>query len=247
MDMVDIGRRGHYVSGLLQLDVTEARRIMAASKAAGTRVSFTAWIIKGLATVAGEFPEVNSFRKGRSLYMFDSVNVGMPIEREMAGELVPLPYLMKSCESKSVLELTREIDEARGSGQRADMVIGNRRAAMAIRVMTHMPRPVRMLIFRTLLRRPVWKHKSMGAVSVTAVGMFGTSGGWPLIIPTGHSLAVAVGGISVKPVYAGDGAEPEPRQILDLTLMFNHDVIDGAPAARFSTRLIELMESADGL
>jgi pyruvate/2-oxoglutarate dehydrogenase complex dihydrolipoamide acyltransferase (E2) component len=35
--------------------------------------------------------------------------------------------------------------------------------------------------------------------------------------------------------------------MLDLTLMFDHDVIDGAPAARFSARLIELMESAHGL
>ena len=58
---------------------------------------------------------------------------------------------------------------------------------------------------------------------------------------------VKAGAISVKPRYAGEGGELQPREMLDLTLMFNHDVIDGAPAARFSGRLAELMESARGL
>ena len=87
----------------------------------------------------------------------------------------------------------------------------------------------------------------MGTIGVTAIGMFGRSGGWPLPIPNVHSLVVAVGGISRKPLYVGEEDELQPREILHLTLMFNHDVIDGAPAARFSARLIELMESAHGL
>jgi pyruvate/2-oxoglutarate dehydrogenase complex dihydrolipoamide acyltransferase (E2) component len=37
------------------------------------------------------------------------------------------------------------------------------------------------------------------------------------------------------------------RQILHLTLVFDHDVIDGAPAARFTKRLVELIESGYGL
>lgn len=39
----------------------------------------------------------------------------------------------------------------------------------------------------------------------------------------------------------------EIREYLSLTLSFNHDVIDGAPAARFAQRLKELIESAYGL
>ena len=35
----------------------------------------------------------------------------------------------------------------------------------------------------------------------------------------------------------------EPRERLSLTLVFDHDVIDGAPAARFARRLMELIES----
>jgi len=247
MEMVDIGMRTHYVSGLLEVDVTEARRIVGDSKARGTRVSFTAWIIRCLAVAARDFPEVNAFRKGRNLYLFENVNVGMPIEREFEGELVPLPYLIRDCNTKSVLEITREIDSAKESGAEQGMVIGDRHSAAIAKISRWLPAPLRRLGARVFMRNPVRKQETMGAVVITAVGMFGKTGGWPLPIPIGHPLAVAVGGISRKPAYIGDGDRLEPRELLDVTLMFDHDVIDGGPATRFSARLVELMESAYGL
>ena len=39
----------------------------------------------------------------------------------------------------------------------------------------------------------------------------------------------------------------EPRDMLDLTVAFDHDVVDGAPAARFVKRLVELIYSGHGL
>ena len=38
-----------------------------------------------------------------------------------------------------------------------------------------------------------------------------------------------------------------PREFVDLTLSFDHDVVDGGPAARFTAKLRELIETADGL
>jgi 2-oxoacid dehydrogenases acyltransferase (catalytic domain) len=38
----------------------------------------------------------------------------------------------------------------------------------------------------------------------------------------------------------------EPREILSLTLVFDHDLIDGAPAARFARGLVELIVSGYG-
>jgi len=54
-----------------------------------------------------------------------------------------------------------------------------------------------------------------------------------------------VGGISRKPAVVGDRIEP--REILHLTVGFDHDVVDGAPAARFVQRLTELIEGGYGL
>jgi pyruvate/2-oxoglutarate dehydrogenase complex dihydrolipoamide acyltransferase (E2) component len=39
----------------------------------------------------------------------------------------------------------------------------------------------------------------------------------------------------------------EARDFLSLTLTFDHDVVDGAPAARFTERLKELIETGAGL
>jgi pyruvate/2-oxoglutarate dehydrogenase complex dihydrolipoamide acyltransferase (E2) component len=38
-----------------------------------------------------------------------------------------------------------------------------------------------------------------------------------------------------------------PREILNLTVTFDHEVIDGAPAVRFTRRLVELIECGYGL
>jgi hypothetical protein len=57
---------------------------------------------------------------------------------------------------------------------------------------------------------------------------------------TRHSLALVVGSTSWKPSII-DG-NVEPREILNLTIIFDHNVVDGAPAVRFTKRLIELIE-----
>jgi pyruvate/2-oxoglutarate dehydrogenase complex dihydrolipoamide acyltransferase (E2) component len=62
---------------------------------------------------------------------------------------------------------------------------------------------------------------------------------------TPYSLTMMVGSIAWKPaVVAG---QIEPREILNLTLLFDHDVVDGAPATRFTRQLIALIESGHGL
>ncbi len=84
----------------------------------------------------------------------------------------------------------------------------------------------------------------MGTVGITAVGMFGKGAGWgiPPALPT---LMITLGGIGEKP-FIIDG-RLDTRDFLSLTISFNHDIIDGAPAARFIKRFKELIESGYGL
>ncbi len=56
---------------------------------------------------------------------------------------------------------------------------------------------------------------------------------------------MTVGGIGEKPGVV-DG-RIAIREYLSLTISFDHDTIDGAPAARFTQRLKELIESGYGL
>jgi pyruvate/2-oxoglutarate dehydrogenase complex dihydrolipoamide acyltransferase (E2) component len=74
--------------------------------------------------------------------------------------------------------------------------------------------------------------------------MFGKGAGWGIPLPS-HSLWVTVGGIGAKPGVV-DG-QVVMRDYLSLTISFDHETIDGAPAARFTQRLKELIECGFGL
>ena len=70
----------------------------------------------------------------------------------------------------------------------------------------------------------------------------GTGWGIPYV---GYSLSVTIGGIAKKPLAVDN--KIEIRECLNLTLSFDHDIIDGAPAARFLARLKDLIENGFGL
>jgi hypothetical protein len=84
----------------------------------------------------------------------------------------------------------------------------------------------------------VWKKY------VGTVGMFGKGAGWG-IPPATPTLMITLGGIGEKPGVV-DG-QIAMRDYLSLTISFDHETIDGAPAARFTERLKELIESGYGL
>ncbi len=90
--------------------------------------------------------------------------------------------------------------------------------------------------------------KYMGTIMITAVGMLGTGGGWG-IGPVGHSLAVTVGGIAGEPCLTAGAQDGPPanRERLCLTITLDHDLINGAPAARFIQQFKTLVECAAGL
>jgi pyruvate/2-oxoglutarate dehydrogenase complex dihydrolipoamide acyltransferase (E2) component len=56
------------------------------------------------------------------------------------------------------------------------------------------------------------------------------------------SLEVVIGGMTQRPRVV-DG-QIEARDVLDLTVVIDHNVVDGAPATRFAAQLRELIETA---
>jgi pyruvate/2-oxoglutarate dehydrogenase complex dihydrolipoamide acyltransferase (E2) component len=66
---------------------------------------------------------------------------------------------------------------------------------------------------------------------------------WGVPIPT-YTLSITVGGIAEKPGVV-DG-RIESREYLGVTKSFDHDIVDGGPAMRFTQRLKELIETSYG-
>lgn len=74
--------------------------------------------------------------------------------------------------------------------------------------------------------------------------MFGSGAGWGIPVPN-HTLQITLGGIAEKPGVV-DG-QIEIREYLSVTISFDHDVVDGAPATRFAQQLKELIEGGYGI
>jgi hypothetical protein len=236
----------HSMYGLLEVDVTDARRFIEGHKArTGERLSFTGYLVFCLAHAVAEDKAVQAYMKGRKqLILFDDVNVGLMIEHKVGEKRVLMGHVVRGANHKTYLEVHQDIRAAQ-----AGPVPPGRGMASWVRRAMLLPWPV-LSLFNAVVqmvkrRNPAIFPATAGTVAITAVGMFGQGqGGWG-IAPTAHALTLVVGGIAWKPAVVQDRIEP--REILHLTVVFNHDVIDGAPVARFTRRLVELIERGYGL
>lgn len=245
-NLLDLYWRKHSIYGLLEVDVTVARQFIADHKAqTGEALSFTGYLAYCLARAVDEDKSVQAYLKGRKqLVIFDDVDVAMPVERQIGGTRAPMVHIIRRANHKTFLEIHQEIRAVQ-----AQSVPHNKGFAPGILFFMRLPWPVPQL-FGAILRAATRRDPAgttvrlAGTVGVTAVGMFGKRSGWGLV-PMVQTLGLVVCGIARKPAVVDDHIEP--REMLSLTVVFDHDVVDGAPAARFVKRLMELIESGYGL
>lgn len=235
------------IPALLEVDVTAARQaIRNHRRATGEGLSFTAWVVSCVARAAAEHPRVHAVRKGRrKVVVFHDVDVTVLVERAVAGhdETLPMPVVIRHADRKAPAQIHEEIRQA----QEAELAPGASSIepgppAWLQALFFRSPAWLRdLVLWRPLLRSPIRMKKTMGTVAVTAVGMAAPgvlAWGIPMSI---HPLAVGVGGITRRDTAGGR------QDVLGLTVVFNHEVVDGAPVGRFIRRLHELLTGAEGL
>jgi pyruvate/2-oxoglutarate dehydrogenase complex dihydrolipoamide acyltransferase (E2) component len=114
-----------------------------------------------------------------------------------------------------------------------------------MKLFVKLPQWLRLVLMRVLvLNHPQRVRSMMGTVMITTAGMVGHTRGW--IIPFSiHPHGLALGCLNEQAaVYRG---EIQKREILHLTVLIDHDVIDGVPAARFVDDLVKKLQSGFGL
>jgi pyruvate/2-oxoglutarate dehydrogenase complex dihydrolipoamide acyltransferase (E2) component len=237
LDILAAGRRKNMIHGLVEIDVTDAHRILRDRRAAGEDLSFTAFLIHAVARAVDADRIMHAYRRRNRLVLFRDVDVNTMIETEEAGQKIVGSLLIRSANHRTVAEISREIR----AGQQQNPE-GQRRYAGTMAFLT-LPKAVRSLLWRAVMADPMWVKRFGGTVGLSSVGMFG-AGGWgiPIAPPT---LMITVGGVVPKPRYV-DGVL-QPRELLALTISVDHDIVDGATAARFSRRLDSLIADAAGL
>lgn len=234
-----VGRAQSNIHTIVEVDISKPRRLIREIKEqTGKSPSLTAYVTTCLARAISDFPNLNGFRKRRRLILLDDVTISVLVEREINGEIVPENLGIRAAQSKTYWQIH---DEIRAVQNRAGSSLGE---LAGITWLRFIPR----FLLRTFVKiasKNIRMMERYGAVGVTAVGMFGKKNQalWLMPIVGGATVGVAVGGIVKRPCVS-DG-QLESREHLCLTITFNHDIVDGAPAARFVKRFSELLMSGE--
>lgn len=240
--MVDggwMGLKKHTVHGLVEFDITKARETIRQHKVeTGETLSFSAFFLFCLAKALDMNRHMHAYRNWRNqLIVFDNVDVNMLFEVEVGCKKTIRPHILTAVNKKTFPELHQEIRKFQQEHQSSE-------ESKFIEWFVRLPGFVRRLFLYGLFKNPQLIKKLYGTVLVSSLGMFGDGSGWGIPVPN-HTLQLTLGGIARKPGVVEDRVEI--REYLSVTISFDHDIIDGAPATRFTQQLKELIESGEGL
>ena len=246
LSILDLPRPTHPMFGLLEVDVTVARRFISDyKKQNGETLSFTGFLTYCMAQAVEENKAVQCYRKGRGkMVWFDEVDVGLMVEKQIGEKREISGHVIKNASQKSFREIHEEIRSAQHQQENDSSKIPTWLIA-AIKLKWPLSSWLKSILSWVIKQNPALPVSMTGTVGITAVGMFSKGhSGWGFET-TQHSLDLVVGSISWKPVMFN--GEVVPREILNLTVVFNHEIVDGGPATRFTRRLVELIEAGSGL
>lgn len=233
-EALKVGRGQVPIHGMVDVDVTTARERL---KAADPPLSMTAFVAAAVGRAAARHPEVHAYLNWRGrLVIHRHVDLATLFEVTTPAGTFPLAHLIVDAHTRSVAEISEEIRAVKHDPSASP---GGRVLRRGLPVIAAVPGVVG-LGYR-LASRSVRLRARTGTVALTSVGMFGGGGGFGISAPTIQSLAVVVGGITSRPRVV-DGRITS-RQVMDLTITVDHRIVDGAPAARFTADLRQLLES----
>jgi pyruvate/2-oxoglutarate dehydrogenase complex dihydrolipoamide acyltransferase (E2) component len=232
--------RPNVMGASMEIDITDARTaIRNLQKDLKLALSLHAFLIYCLSRACMRVPETRTYRWGRhKLMIFEDVNVATPIEKRLAGGLrIPVTYVVRNAQDKSLAEITAELRKATKS-----VDLDGDRTVQLRRRFSSLPRLVRKWLARRVARSPLLLNKFYGNTGFTSVARVGNA--FPLFprISTLHTVSVGIGS-QCERLRLVEGGQIERRQVLCVTVAADHDVLDGMPAAKFCNVLESLARS----
>jgi pyruvate/2-oxoglutarate dehydrogenase complex dihydrolipoamide acyltransferase (E2) component len=237
----------HPMTALLELDISQALARINTLQHHGTRVSLFAFLVHAIARAISEYPDMNLVRHGKRLLRFRDVDVSVPIEVSTSQGAFPRALIIRRAQELSPAEVYAALEGARARYERAGEVSAeDRRYRRNMRLMQWLPGFLRTAVMRLIMRSGFRIKSTAGTTIVSSIGKFASVPGFGFSFTTGPRAAAFTIGTVVERPWVHEGRICI-RSILALSVMVNHDLVDGAPAARFVQCLQQLIESADGL
>jgi hypothetical protein len=193
-----------------RIDISVA---IAARKASVTKPIWTAIFVKAWAEVAQELPELRrSYVKlpWPRLFEHHTSVASLMVEREIDGEKVLFPARIKSPAERSLAEVAADIQQAVTAPIQS---ISRNRMILFV---SRLPMPLRRIAWWYAFNMPRHRAHYVGTFGVSAVGHLGAS----ILHP-----------VSPVTTFLGYGPFAEDGTV-DITVGFDHRVMDGAVIAR---------------
>jgi hypothetical protein len=241
LDVLAEGRRKQIVHVLLEADVGGVREQLAELRQRGAEpASMTSYIAKSFACAIAEDKRMQAYRLGRNRFIaFDDIDLAFMIEREWEGEAIPVFYVLRTAQHKTIHEIHGELRAAR------ERPLGTDGPMNALEMQFfHLPAVLRKALWFFVRRNPYWFKDLAGTAGVTSMGMFasGAAVGVPI---TPMTLTLTIGAIEKK--VALRGGQAVERDVVHLNLSADHDIIDGGPLMRFAERFKQILADRTAL
>lgn len=241
LDVMAEGRRKNIINLLFEADVTSLRiRLARHREQTGEHLSLTACLAGTLAAAIEEDLSMQAYRLGGSkLVLFEEIDLAVMIERELEDGTLPVTSIVRAANEKGIGGIHRELQAAKSAP------LGEDGPMPALeKYFFGLPLPLRKIIWLFIRRDPYLFKQLAGTVGVTSMGMH--AGSPMVLLPiTPMTLTLSIGSIGKKLVLAGN--QPVEREMIQLNLGADHDVIDGAPLVRFAERFRKLLEEGAAL
>ncbi|QQS31302.1 MAG: 2-oxo acid dehydrogenase subunit E2 [Sphingobacteriales bacterium] len=244
-DVCAVGLNKHHIAAMIEIDVTKSREKIKSDQLENRNISFTAWLVKTISITVKEYENVAAYLKGkRNLIVFNDINVSILVEKEIKGHSVPIPLIINKANERSIESIANQINEARKQPLTKNDLVLEKKSNRLQQLYFRMPGFIRRFFWRYLLHHPQLAFNNMGNVGITSVGMIGHVNGWFIPISV-HPICFGIGRITKKPIVIEDSIVI--REVLNMTVLLDHDVVDGAQMARFISKLTENIENGEGL
>ncbi len=244
-DICAIGIQKHRVAAMIEIDVSEGREKIKKLRNKTYRISFTAWLIKVISLTIKDHELAAGYLLGkRKVLIFNDINISLVVEKKLNDQKVPIPLIIEKANEKSIEFITTQIREAKDIELNSKDIVLHNRASHLERLYYKLPGFVRRIFWKYLLSHPHLAFKKMGNVAFTSIGTIGNVSGWFIPISV-HPICFGISNIAKKPIVIDD--KIEIREILNMTILIDHDVIDGSPMSKFIRDLSSNIEKGYGI
>lgn len=237
IDFLNLRKNKNHIHGMFEIDITKVSKIISERKInenrSNAKIAYLLWCY---GQAIRRHPEIQGIKNGKKIILFNDVDIAMTFEIPILEMIkVPVIYIFRSVQHKTYKEIIDELVSLKNK----DLFKLNK--TMNNSFFRALPGSLRVFIRKTLLRDHIRFKNELGTVAYTSLGQtLRNRKFWP--IPIGpYPCLIASGSTYIR-------SDPDGEKIIwCITISVDHNIIDGAPAVRFSQTFINLLESAEGL